>query len=133
MADPHVITALVKKRSELSGDLIKLDKQRRVIKACISSVGATLKEFAYSGEPSAIAPRVCYEWLFKRGELGRMVADVLRTAGRELSNLDIALMVVARKQWDAGNQDLLNRVAESVKPVARRLRARSAGRGSVGR
>ncbi len=47
IADLHVISALKKKRSELSGDLIKLDKQKALIKARIAHVDATLKLFGY--------------------------------------------------------------------------------------
>ena len=36
MAEPHVATALVAKRAELSGEIVKLDKRRAAIKAHIA-------------------------------------------------------------------------------------------------
>ena len=55
-----------------------------------------------------------------------MVADILRAARDDLTNRDIASMVIAGRQWDTDDQDLLDRVSESVKPVTRRLRKRAA-------
>ena len=40
MAEPHVVTALVAKRAELSGELAKLDERRAAIKAHIANLAA---------------------------------------------------------------------------------------------
>ncbi len=45
MAEPHVVTALVAKRAELSGELAKLDQRRAAIKAHIANVDAVLQLF----------------------------------------------------------------------------------------
>ncbi|MCH8996832.1 MAG: hypothetical protein IID48_01030 [Proteobacteria bacterium] len=48
MAEPHVITALVAKRAELSGELAKLDERRAAIKAHIANLDAVLRLFCYA-------------------------------------------------------------------------------------
>ena len=119
MADPHVITALEKKRSELAGDLKKLDKQRASIRARIDHVDAALKEFGYNGDPAHIAPRIRYTRLFKRNELKCMVRDYIRLHGNKASNRQIAAYVCERKGWNVADPELLERVTQSLK-VARR-------------
>ncbi len=47
MAEPHVVTALVAKRAELSGELAKLDERRTAIKAHIANLDAVLRLFCY--------------------------------------------------------------------------------------
>ncbi len=48
MAEPHVVTALVAKRAELSGELANLDERRAAIKAHIAHLDAVLRLFRYS-------------------------------------------------------------------------------------
>ena len=45
MAEPHVVTALVAKRAELSGELANLDERRAAIKAHIAHLDAVLRLF----------------------------------------------------------------------------------------
>ena len=50
MAEPHVVTALVAKRAELSGELRKLNEHRAAIKAHIASLDAVPRLFRYAGD-----------------------------------------------------------------------------------
>jgi len=123
MNDPHVITALVSKRSELAGDLIKLDKQRAAIKSRLNHVDQTLKMFGYQGNPNQIAPRCRYVRLFKRNELKCMVRDFIRKNG-QAPNKDIALYVCERKGWDCADVELIERITQSIKPARRAIERR---------
>ena len=49
MAEPHVVTALVAKRAELSGEIAKLDERRAAIKAHIANLDVVLRLFCYAG------------------------------------------------------------------------------------
>ena len=113
MAEPHVVTALVTKRAELSGELAKLDEHRAAIKAHIANLDAVLRLFCYAGDPSKIKPRRKRNWIFRRGELQRMVHDIERQATKPLHRDDIAAEVLARKGW-AHNPDLLETVSDKV-------------------
>jgi hypothetical protein len=55
MSVPHVITALARKRAELAGDLVKLDKRRAGITARIAHVDAALRESGYDAQGNVIA------------------------------------------------------------------------------
>ena len=56
MAEPHVVTALVAKRAELSGELGRIDERRGAIKAHIANLDAVLRLFRYAGDPTKINP-----------------------------------------------------------------------------
>ena len=122
MAEPHVVTALVAKRAELSGELGKLDERRAAIKDHIANLDAVLRLFRYTGDPAKIKPRRKRNWIFRRGELARLVHDIEREATKPLHRDDIALEVLNRKGW-AHDPDLLETVAEKVKDVRKRSAA----------
>ncbi len=119
MAEPHVITALVAKRAELSGELAKLDERRTAIKAHITNLDAVLRLFHYAGDPVKIKPRRKRNWIFRRGELQRLVHDIEREATKPLHRDDIAAEVLARKGW-AHDPNLLETVSDKVKDVRKR-------------
>ena len=114
MAEPHVVTALVAKRAELSGELGKLDERRAAIKAHIVNLDAVLRLFHYTGDPAKIKPRRKRNWIFRRG--------IEREATKPLHRDDIAFEVLTRKGW-AHDPDLLETVAEKVKDVQKRAAA----------
>lgn len=119
MPEPHVICALVRKRAELAGDIVKLDKQRKALRLKILHVDKALKLFGYEQDPSKIRPRVRHQRLFKRGELRRYIFDIIRAEKRPISDREIAEEIIRRKRWDA-THDLIETVSDRVK-VARKL------------
>ena len=119
MAEPHVVTALVAKRAELSAELAKIDERRSAIKVHIANLDAVLMLFHYAGDPAKIKPRRKRNWIFRRGELQRMVHDIEREATKPLHRDDIAAEVLTRKGW-AHDPDLLETVAEKLKDVRKR-------------
>ena len=119
MAEPHVISALKTKRAELSGEMQKLDERRIALKAHIANIDAVLRLFCYAGDPAKIKPKRKKQWLFRRGELKRMVLDIEREAKEPLHKEQIALEVLNRKGWNL-DPDLLETVADRVKDVRKR-------------
>lgn len=126
MAESHVVSALVQKRAELSGELAQLDERRAALKAHIANIDAVLRLFRYIGDPTKIKPRRRRGWMFRRGELQRLILDIERDARRPLRNDEFAHEVIIRKGWDP-IPDLLDSVADKVKDVRKRL-ARSGAR-----
>ena len=116
------MTALVAKRAELAGELGQLDERRVAIKAHIANIDAVLRLFHYAGDPAKIKPRRKRNWIFRRGELARLVHDIERESTKPLHRDDIALEVLNRKGW-ACEPDLLETVAEKVKDVRKRSAA----------
>ena len=119
MAEPHIVTALVAKRAELSGELVRLDERRAALKYHIANLDAVLRLFRYAGDPAKIKPKRKRNWIFRRGELQRLVHDIERQATKPLHRDDIALEVLSRKGW-AHDPDLLETVADKVKDVRKR-------------
>ena len=122
MAEPHVVTALVAKRAELSGELAKLDERRAALKAHVANLNSVLRLFCYAGDPAKIKPKRKRNFMFRRGELQRLVCDIEREATKPLGKEDIAAEVLARKGW-AHDPDVLETVAEKVKDVRKRASA----------
>jgi hypothetical protein len=123
MAELHVVTALKAKRAELSGEIQKLDERRAALKAHVAHLDAVLRLFHYSGDPAAIKPRRKRSWIFRRGELQRLVFDIERAAVKPLSKEDIALEVMDRKGW-VRDPDLIESIAEKVKDARKRIAKR---------
>jgi len=126
MAEPHVISALVKKRSQLASDLIQLDKQRNALRLRLAHVDWALQEFGYEGDVADIHPRKTYQRKFARHELRRAIALVMREATTSMTNKDIALLIVERKGWSASDGKLVKAVSASVNEALRKWAVRSA-------
>ena len=88
MAEPHVITAQVKKRGELAGELAEIDKRRREIAGRIDHVDYVLTMFGYGDDPKAIPARRKHS---RRIEApGYYLCPVGRTAGEDRRHRDRA-------------------------------------------
>ena len=120
MAESHVISALKTKRAELSGEIQKLDERRAALREHIHHIDAVLRLFCYAGDPAQIKPKRKKQWMFRRGELMRMVLDIEREATGPLHKEQIALEVIKLKAWTP-NPDLVEMVADKVKDVRKRL------------
>lgn len=122
MAEPHVITALVAKRAELSGEVEKLDDRRAALKTHISNIDAVLRLFRYNSDPAQIKSKRKRNWMFRRGELQRLVSDIERTASRPPQKDEIALEIMDIKGW-AHDPELVETIADKVKDVRKRSTA----------
>ena len=121
MAEPHVISALKQKRRDLSGELIELDKRRQRLRRQIAAVDDSLVVFGYTGNPENLFPRRRYNRMFKRGEVKRTVATILRTADVPPTDREIALQIIRDKGWNEDSEDLIKRVVSAVWPARQAL------------
>lgn len=121
MADPHVVTALIRKHAELAGELQELERQKRSIRQRLTHVDQTLKMVGYKGDFTEIAPRLRYRRMFRTRELKRLVLDIMRQSPEPLSNSQIAVLVIELKRWDSDNDELRALVSGKVKDVRKRL------------
>lgn len=122
MAEPHVITALIQKRADLAGELAETEARVIAIRANIEHVDCCLALFGYKPDPQDIPPRRRQRGrIFRRGELSRMVYDILRAATGPISNREIAARIVAIMNWDQENEDLISDVAVRVKDARKRM------------
>ena len=120
MAEPHVVTALKDKRAELSGSIADLEKRIGQHRADLLHVDAVLRLFVPEFEPATIPPRAVRRpnsWLFKPGELARLVLEVLRTAPVALTVREITAQIMERRELDpqdARTAELLRKLVSNA-------------------
>jgi hypothetical protein len=117
MGEPHVVSALVRKRAELAGEIEEAEKRIAQLRADLVHVDAVLRLFDPAAKPEAIPAKRPWRrtgW-FADGELPRRVLDTLRTAPEPLSAGEIALRIMAAKGLDAGDARALEVIRDSVR------------------
>jgi hypothetical protein len=109
MADPHVISALRKKRAELSGELIAAENRIVQLREDISSLDRTIRVFDPTAKPHTIRPilRRKKPTLIPRGQCSRAILDTLRHADVPMTAREIATQLAARYQMDASDMNAL--------------------------
>ena len=99
MADPHVITALARKRSELSGDIQTTQARLRQMVLDLEKLDATLLIFDPDYRIETIKPKAFRppeDWS-KRGQMTRIVLGILRQSTEPLTARDVALQLIAER------------------------------------
>ena len=99
MAEPHVITALSRKRAELSGDIERMQRELSDKIAALEKLDATLLLFDPEYEIASIRPKAFRppdDWS-KRGEMTRIILGVMRKASEPLTSSDIAAQLIVER------------------------------------
>jgi hypothetical protein len=125
MGELHVISALVRKRAELSGRMIALDGEKAKLRSQLNHIDNVLALFGYKDVPRDIKPIAPRSFRFKRNEVPRFIVRFEREAGEALSRRDLAFKIMAAKEWDAADFQLVRKVEASVKG-AKAWKARAA-------
>ena len=126
MAEPHVVSALVRKHAEVAGEIEAAEKRVAQLRADLLHLDAVLCLFDPGAKPGAIPPKRPAvrrnEW-FAPGELARRVLDTLRTAaGEPLTTREITRRVMTAHGLDAGDGRTLERLDKCVGGYLRRRR-----------
>ena len=101
MAEPHVISALVKKRAELLGEIQNYEKLLKKSKLNLQSIDQTIHIFDETYDLRTIrAKRVHKERYFKTGESKLLILDILRGATEPLSTSEIGAIIPSNKGID---------------------------------
>jgi hypothetical protein len=115
MAETHVLSALAKKRAEVSGEIKHYEKLLKQSKLNIQSIDQTIHIFDDTYDLRTIkAKRVHKERYFKTGEAKVLILDVLRTATEPLSTNDIAKKLAFNKGIDDNENFHLERFKKMV-------------------
>ena len=136
MAESHVVSGLVAKRSELSGLLAQHQEVIRQLATSICNIDGAIKLFDSDYDLRTIkskAPRQANYW-FEPGVMPRMILDELRIADGQLTTRQIAenmLMKVEKqadgqKEWDS----VLKVVHAALNRMAKNGSIRFAGKSS---
>lgn len=109
MSESHVISALVAKRSEMSGLVEHYMQEIKRMDIDLHHIDAAIKLFDpdYDLHTIKIKQHRKVNLYFKHGESARLVLDVLREVGGEMSTEAVALAMLQKKRLDAMDKDVL--------------------------
>jgi len=115
MAELHVISGLVTKRAELTGQIEHYQALIQRISGDLCHLDATIKLFAPEFDLSTVRAKEYRErnQYFRPGECPRMTLDILRETGGELTSRQIAEAMLQRK----GLESCVERVEQIQKSV----------------
>jgi hypothetical protein len=126
MSESHVVSALVAKRAELTGQIEHFQSQIRQISMDVDHLDATLQLFDSGYDLLSIKPkgiRSSNPW-FVKGEMARLVLDLLRTTGVTLSTCDITDALIARKNIIVDGTKERDRLIKSLLGSLQLMRSR---------
>ena len=129
MTQPHVVTALVEKRSELAG-LVEFHRREITrIGADLANLNATIKIFAPDFNLAGIGVKRVRIGKgggfkhFKQGESQTLVLDLLRVAEQPLTVAMLAAQIIANKGLEDA-QDVRISIQRTLSGTLRRLKER---------
>src|SRR5277367_6069625 len=95
MAEPHVISALRKKRAELAGEVVTAQLRLGKLRDDLDAVDRTLRVFDPRQHPEKIRPVVKRKGdrMFGYGECTRAILNVLRDAPEPMTTADLVEQV----------------------------------------
>jgi hypothetical protein len=105
MTDTFVISGLVKRRAVLLGEIVQIKKQLKLKLLDLKTLDGAIRLFDADYPIETIKPKglnPSSDWE-TRGELTRLIFEVLRNASSPLSARDIAHEVMTLKQMNTGN------------------------------
>ena len=116
MAELHVVSALVRKRAELAGEIAAAERHLERLRINLVHLDATLRLFDPDAVPEDIPPkRPRRKGWFADGELPRRVLNILRGAAPEpLGCAEIARRLMTERGMDAADVPALRIVEKRV-------------------
>lgn len=115
MGKSHVVSALEKKRAELSGRLLEAEKHKTALELQLDHIDNTLAIFGYQDEPALIKPVRPIDVRFKRRELRMLIWKIEQDATEPLTHRDIALIIMQSKDLDITDAKLADKMTHSVR------------------
>ncbi|HQS77971.1 MAG TPA: hypothetical protein PLH07_08620 [Sulfurovum sp.] len=101
MAETHVISALTKKRSEVSGEIKHYEKLLKQSKLNLQSIDQTIHIFDETYDLRTIkAKRMHRERYFKTGEAKVLILDMLRESQEPLSTSELCKRLAFNRSLD---------------------------------
>jgi hypothetical protein len=122
MAESHVISGLVSKRSELAGLAQYYQAEISRITGDLNHIDATIKLFAPEFDLRTLRTKEHRErnQYFKPGECPRITLDILRESGSALTSRQIAAELLRRKSLEPSSERL-DQLQKSALNVLKRL------------
>ncbi|MCW5696981.1 MAG: hypothetical protein KIS96_09655 [Bauldia sp.] len=122
MAESHVLTGLMAKRAELSGQVETLQREMRALVLAIDHIDATIRVFDPDADLDDIKPKLPPRHSAFRGEVTRLVLTALRKSNKPLSVSDLTLHVAAGRGLNNEDKPFLRVLSKRVGACLRNLR-----------
>lgn len=123
MAESHVVSGLIAKRSEMAGLIAHHQKAIARLAADLTHVDATIKLFSPEVDLRTVRAKThrARNQYFKPGECQRLILEIYRdAAGQELSSRQVAEQMVLRKGFE-NTSDMIEQMQKNAVAVLRRL------------
>ena len=130
----YVITGLVKRRAELTGEIESTHERLRQMVTDLEALDATIRQFDPNYRVEMIRPKAFRppeDWS-RRGEMTRIILSVLRQAAEPLTTRDIALQLLVERALDKSDQRLLRLMTKRVGVALREQRTKGLVRSEQG-
>lgn len=112
----YVLTGLVKRRAELTGEIERTHDALRKMVADLEALDATILQFSPDFQLETIKPKAFRrpkDWA-KRGEMTRIILSILRQAAEPMTTRDIAMELLVGRALDNSDQKLLRLMSKRV-------------------
>jgi hypothetical protein len=112
----YVLTGLVKRRAEMTGEIEAIHGRLKALLADLESLDATILQFDPSHRVEAIRPRSVRppaDWA-NRGQMSRIVLNILRQAAEPMTSRDIALELLVARAMDKSDVKLFKLMTKRV-------------------
>jgi hypothetical protein len=122
----YMITGLVKRRSEMAGEIEATHAKLRHLVNDLEAIDRTLRIIAPDMEVEAIRPKAFRppdDWS-KRGQMSRLVLSILRQAREPLTSREIAAQMLLEPAMDAEDVKMLRVMTKRVSTALRDQRDR---------
>ena len=125
MAEPHVVTALVRKRAEIAGRIEHTQTALRQLIIDLDNLDATIRLFKPDIDLEEIRPKPLppRHHAFK-GEVSRIVLSALRQSDKPLTTHDLAQHVMAERGLNTADKKLVRVFGKRVGACLRHHRAK---------
>jgi hypothetical protein len=114
MAEPHVIAALVKRRSNLTGEIEHSQRHTRKLLEDLEHLDATIRQFDPDYKLEEVRPkgfRPPSDWA-SRGEMSRVVLGMLRQASEPMTTRDVALAIMKHRRLNATDEKMVRKMTK---------------------
>lgn len=133
MAEPHVVTALIKKRSDLAAEIEQLQNKLKQTVIQLDHVEATLRIFKPDIDLGEVMPRrVPTAHHAFRGEMSRIILETLRQTERPLTSIQLTEAVMKERGLDVDDKVLRRTITKRVCACLRHWRNKGALKSTSG-
>lgn len=111
-----VLSGLVKRRAELAGDIERTHEALRKMVLDLENIDATIVQFDPDFKVETIQPKAFRppkDWS-NRGQMSRIILNILRQASQPLTTRDIALELLIERALDKSDLRLLRLMTKRV-------------------